>query len=276
MGSATFKYDALGRRIEKTVNGDTTGFLYDGAQAIAELRGNTLDTVYHTGLAIDEVLARYGSSGNRTLLTDALMSVIAQANDDQSVGNFYAYSPYGQAITLGPDAGNSLQYTGRENDGTGLYYYRARYYDLVLKRFISEDPIGMRAGPNLYAYVRGNPVTRRDPTGSIDFCDEFGNCYIDQPISCMDDPSSCTNYDEPGNTAAQCFAACTILGKGLAMAISTAGASVFGKYGGKFGKFVRICVNNPAATAFGISFGTTYCALKCFSSSERETDEPML
>ncbi|MBI3042996.1 MAG: RHS repeat protein [Betaproteobacteria bacterium] len=111
-GSASFKYDALGRRIERTVNGDTTGFLYDGAQAIAELRGNALDTVYHTGLAIDEVLARYGSSGNRTLLADALMSVIAQTNDDQSVGNFYAYSPYGQAITLGPDGGNPLQYTG--------------------------------------------------------------------------------------------------------------------------------------------------------------------
>jgi YD repeat-containing protein len=119
-GSATFRYDAFGRRIEKTVNGATTGFLYDGAQAIAELKGSALDTVYHTGLEIDEVLARYGTSGNKTLLTDALMSVIAQANDDQSIANFYAYSPYGQSVTLGPDGGNSLQYTGRENDGTGL------------------------------------------------------------------------------------------------------------------------------------------------------------
>ncbi|MFN7085509.1 MAG: IPT/TIG domain-containing protein, partial [Burkholderiales bacterium] len=61
--TAQFRYDAMGRRIEKTVNGATTGFLYDGAQAIAELRSNTLDTVYHTGLQIDEVLARYGASG---------------------------------------------------------------------------------------------------------------------------------------------------------------------------------------------------------------------
>ena len=74
-GSASFRYDAFGRRIEKTVNGVTTGFLYDGAQAIAELKGSALDTVYHTGLEIDEVLARYGAGGNKTLLTDALMSV---------------------------------------------------------------------------------------------------------------------------------------------------------------------------------------------------------
>ena len=40
---------------------------------------------------------------------------------------------------------NSYQYTGRENDGTGLYFYRARYYAPALGRFISEDPIGLEA-----------------------------------------------------------------------------------------------------------------------------------
>jgi len=163
--SATFIYDALGRRIEKTVNGQTTGFLYDGAQAIAELKGFALDTVYHTGLAIDEVLARYAPSGNRTLLTDALMSVIAQTGEAANADNFYAYSAYGETSVLGPDAGNSLRYTGREDDGTGLYYYRARYYDPILKRFISEDPIGPAGGVNLYAYVDNNPISNTDPLG---------------------------------------------------------------------------------------------------------------
>jgi len=101
------------------------------------------------------VLARYAPSGNKTLLTDALNSVIAQAGDDQSVGNFYSYSPYGEITTLGTDDGNSLQYTGRENDRTGLYFYRAKYYDPALKRFISEDPIAIVGGINLYAYVGG-------------------------------------------------------------------------------------------------------------------------
>lgn len=77
---------------------------------------------------------------------------------------FYAYSPYGQATSLGPDGGNSLQYTGRENDGTGLYFYRARYYDPMLK-WISDDPIGLAGGINQRAYVGGNPISNTDPMG---------------------------------------------------------------------------------------------------------------
>jgi len=163
--SASFRYDALGRRIEKIVNGMGTGYIYDGLQAIAELRGSAVDAVYHTGLMIDEVLARYAGSGNRALLSDALMSIIAQANDDQTIANFYAYSAYGEVATLGPDEGNALQYTGREDDGIGLYYYRARYYDSLLKRFISEDPMGVAGGVNLYSYVDGDPTSHTDPLG---------------------------------------------------------------------------------------------------------------
>jgi RHS repeat-associated protein len=141
------------------------GFLYDGAQAIGEVTGGTLSATLLTTLAIDDVVARYSTSGTRTQLVDALGSVIAQAKDDQTIQNFYAYSPYGESVTLGNDDGNSIQYTGRENDGTSLYYYRARYMDPVLKRFISEDPIGISGGFNIYAYVNGNPIINRDPSG---------------------------------------------------------------------------------------------------------------
>jgi RHS repeat-associated protein len=56
--------------------------------------------------------------------------------------------------------------SGRENDGTGLYFYRARYYDPTLQRFISEDPIGFGGGQaNLYAYVGNSPLNMIDPTG---------------------------------------------------------------------------------------------------------------
>jgi len=85
----------------------------------------------------------------------------------RSNASFYAYSAYGEATTLGPDGENSLQFTGRENDGTGLYYYRARTFDPVLKRFSSEDPIGINGGINLYEYGRSNPVSYSDPTGNV-------------------------------------------------------------------------------------------------------------
>ncbi len=59
-----------------------------------------------------------------------------------------------------------MQYTGRENDNNGLYYYRARYYDPVLKRFLSEDLICLAGGSlSFYSYVNGNPVMFTDPEG---------------------------------------------------------------------------------------------------------------
>ncbi|CAB1369747.1 RHS repeat-associated core domain-containing protein [Denitratisoma oestradiolicum] len=164
---ASFQYDPLGRRISKTVNGSTVQYLYDGQQAIAEIRNNAVEATYHTGIALDEVLARYAASGNRTLLTDALGSVIAQTDENQSPSNWYAYSPYGETQTIGPDNGNPLQYTGRENDGTGLYYYRARYFDPVGKQWLSDDPIGLAGGLNQRAYVSGDPVSNTDPTGLV-------------------------------------------------------------------------------------------------------------
>ena len=78
----------------------------------------------------------------------------------------YRYEPYGKTRVLGQASRNTQQYTGRENDATGLYYYRARYYDPETGRFVSPDPIGWAAGQtNGYAYVGGDPVGYRDPLG---------------------------------------------------------------------------------------------------------------
>jgi len=91
--------------------------------------------------------------------------IIAQVKADQSVQNRYGYSPYGRVASDANDNGNPYPYTGRENDGTGLYFYRARYVDPVQKRFISEDPIGLGGGINIYTYVEGNPNSMIDPEG---------------------------------------------------------------------------------------------------------------
>jgi uncharacterized protein RhaS with RHS repeats len=48
---------------------------------------------------------------------------------------------------------------------TGLYYYRARYYDPRAGRFITKDPIGFEGGINIYAYVKNNPINMIDPEG---------------------------------------------------------------------------------------------------------------
>ena len=80
----------------------------------------------------------------------------------------YVYDTFGNMVSETGELlfDNPFHYTGRQFDAeSGLYYYRARYYDPQIVRFISEDPIGLRAGPNFYIYVNNNPVNFRDPSG---------------------------------------------------------------------------------------------------------------
>jgi RHS repeat-associated protein len=78
----------------------------------------------------------------------------------------YTYEPFGKTADTGGLNTNPFQFTGRENDGTGLYYYRARYYHPGLQRFMSEDPIGYAAGDiNLFAYTGNSATNFRDPSG---------------------------------------------------------------------------------------------------------------
>lgn len=168
---ATFQYDAMGRRQIKTIAGTTTKFLYDGMNIVQELNAaNTPYTNTLTGLGIDEILTRNDSAGTMNFLTDALGSTVALTDSTGAVKTSYTYEPYGRSTFTGTANSNPFLYTGRELDGTGLYYYRARYYHPTLQRFIAEDPIGLARGTNSYQYVEGNPVSLTDPTGECPWC----------------------------------------------------------------------------------------------------------
>jgi RHS repeat-associated protein len=84
----------------------------------------------------------------------------------------YTYEPFGNTAASGTSSANSYQYTGRENDDTGLYYYRTRFNSTNTGRFVSEDVINKNAGLNLYAYVLDSPLTFIDPLGTTPF---YGN-----------------------------------------------------------------------------------------------------
>ncbi|WP_226975201.1 RHS repeat-associated core domain-containing protein [Xanthomonas sp. LMG 12462] len=80
----------------------------------------------------------------------------------------YDYTPYGQLQNAPSGSTNPCHYTGREQDESGLYYYRARYYSPDMGRFISEDSWGFASGDaNFYAYTLGNPISYNDPWGHI-------------------------------------------------------------------------------------------------------------
>jgi RHS repeat-associated protein len=163
--SASFAYDAMGRRQSRTVGGATVQFLYDGINVVRESSPSATIADYLTGLNVDEVYSRTDSSGTMSYLTDGLGSVIKLATSAGALSTSYSYDPYGKTTTSGAVSANPFQYAGRENDGTGLYYYRARYYSPKLGSFISEDPIGLAAGINTYAYVGGDPISLTDPDG---------------------------------------------------------------------------------------------------------------
>ncbi len=154
MTGASFQYDALGRRQRRVVGSTTTDWVYDGLTPVQEQDGAQVTANQLTGLGIDEYLARLEGSATRSLLPDALGSTVALADEAGAVQTEYTYAPFGATTVSGQTSTNPHQFTGREADGTGLYYYRARYYHPTLGRFVSEDPLGFVGDDtNLYAYV---------------------------------------------------------------------------------------------------------------------------
>lgn len=162
-GGSTFSYDVLGRRTGRNVSGNATSYLHDGPNPVS-----VNDDFMVSGLSVDEIYAGISSSGTTSYATDGINNTRLLTDEDGDVIASYSYAPYGAAATA--DSGQTnFQFTGRENDGAAnLYYYRARYYSPALSRFISEDPIGLSGGVNLYTYVYGDPVSLVDPYGLVD------------------------------------------------------------------------------------------------------------
>jgi RHS repeat-associated protein len=145
-------------------NAAGTSFLYDGANAAQELSGGTVTANLLSG-GVDEIFSRTDGSGLFTPLKDALGSAVALVDPSGNLQTSYTYDPYGGTSVTGTTNGNEFQYTGRESEGNGLYFYRARYYYPAIGRFISEDPVEFAGGVNFYAYVGNSPINFVDPFG---------------------------------------------------------------------------------------------------------------
>lgn len=138
----------------------TTNYLYDGPNFVQEVdnTGNVLAR-YTNQMRVDEPLTEIRSGTTSYYQQDGLGSVTSLRNGSGSLWNTYTFDSYGKLNASTGTLTNPFQYTGRESDQeTGLYYYRARYYDPSVGRFMSEDPIGFKGGPNFYDYVGNDPV----------------------------------------------------------------------------------------------------------------------
>jgi RHS repeat-associated protein len=183
--SASYKYDPLGRRIEKNINETITKYLYDKEDIIAAYDGNNqLVAHYIHGPGIDEPIAMVRNSQSYFYHLDGLGSVTGITDTNGTAVQRYDYDSFGNIVSmLDPNFKQPYTYTSRGYDEeTGLYFYRARYYDSTSGRFITEDPIRFAGGDvNFYAYVENNPVKFVDPFGlyiiNIPSRETYGNMF---------------------------------------------------------------------------------------------------
>jgi RHS repeat-associated protein len=173
----------------------TTNYLYDGidisSNVIEEVdnAGNVLARYTHSPV-IDQPLAAFHSGTNSYYQQDGLGSVTSLSNGNASLANTYAYDSYGKLTASSGTLVNPVQYTGREFDSeTGIYEYRARYYDPSAGRFLSEDPIGFDGGTDFYAYAASNPANFIDPSGLAP-CFDINNFVRTLDRNARDNPST--------------------------------------------------------------------------------------
>jgi RHS repeat-associated protein len=141
-GAATtgYGYDYQGRRSGKTVSGATTTYLYDGLNLVSE--SGAPSAYYLFGPGIDEPVAMSRGGQNSSNVTDALGSVNALTNSSGTVQNSYLYDAWGQTRNQTGSLLNPFTYTSREVGEGGTLFYRARYLNPGVGRFLSEHPAG--------------------------------------------------------------------------------------------------------------------------------------
>jgi RHS repeat-associated protein len=176
--SVEYTYDAYDRRIAKNIDPDGAGaapvqterMVYDGDNIALTFDGNGTQTHrYLYGPRVDEILADETLTGVNWALTDNQGTVRDVIDSNGVVLNHLTYDSYGQVTSeTNPNVDFRYGYTGRERDEeTGLDYYRTRYYDSLVGRFVSEDTIGFNGGDtNLYRYVANSPIRFTDPNGT--------------------------------------------------------------------------------------------------------------
>jgi RHS repeat-associated protein len=167
-GTVSFKYDPFGRRIEKSGPNATTNYVYDGPNTLEEVDGSgNILARYVQGFGIDQPLAVTRGSSTNYYEADGLGSITSLSNSSAALANTYTYASYETLTSSSGTVTNQYRFTSREFDTeSGLYYYRARYYDSATGRFLNEDPDKDGAAGSLYAYVENSPISWYDQFGT--------------------------------------------------------------------------------------------------------------
>jgi RHS repeat-associated protein len=173
-GTWEYQYDGLGNRIATTVNGQRTEYLLDPTglgDIVGEYDNNgNLVARYNQGIGL---VSRVDGSGANYYDADAIGSTVGLTANDGSYVNRYSYLPFGEDLTKVEAVANPFEYVGQwgvMDEGNGLDFMRARFYDSGLGRFTAIDPIGLNGGDTtFYRYVGNSPVSYNDPSGKFTY-----------------------------------------------------------------------------------------------------------
>jgi len=176
--SVNYYYDALGRPVMRYRNGALERWwVWDGDHLYLEVDGSAnraAEYLYYPGSTDHPYGMITGSTAPTT------MHYLQQDELGNITGHYEAYStgttvnqavyypdPWGKP-DIHTSADSRLYWKGLmwEGDIVGLYYMRNRWYDPEIGRFVSEDPIGVAGGANLYAFGGNDPVNEIDPSGT--------------------------------------------------------------------------------------------------------------
>lgn len=177
--TATYTYDALGRRIRKQLGASVVNYYYAGNQIVEERGSNdSVIATYLYGTGVDDILHMRRNGQDYWYHKNHLGSVVALTDSQGSVVERYEYDPYGKLTIYAANGseqtvsatGNIFYFTGREYDfETGLYHYRARTLYPGLGRFMQQDPLLYVDAMGLYHYVNNMPTMMVDPWGKTQY-----------------------------------------------------------------------------------------------------------
>jgi len=164
-----YDYDALGRRISIKYDGKTRKIVYSGSNKVAEFNEDK-KTQYVYGSGIDDILSISKDGSDYHCLKGSAGSVGTIVSKTGEKVKEYKYRAFGNIYGEIGEFDNDVTYTSRELDKiAGIYYYRARYYDAEIGRFLSKDPypesLTKPYSFNKYMYCNNDPVNFTDPMG---------------------------------------------------------------------------------------------------------------